>query len=37
MQGILQGYTGPTRVYRVYKDIQGALEYTGYTRIYKVH
>ena len=27
-------YTGYTRVYRVYKDIQGVLSYTGYTWVY---
>ena len=39
----IQGYIGCTRVYRVYKGIQGVQEYTGctrytgYTRVYRVY
>ena len=32
-----QRYTGCTRVYRVYKGVQGVKEYTGYTRVYGLY
>ena len=33
-----QGYTNRcTRVYRVYKGVQGVLEFAGYTRVYRVY
>jgi len=32
-----QRYTGCSRVYRVYKGVQGVKEYTGYTRVYGLY
>jgi len=37
IQGVLQGYIGCTRVYRVCKGIQGVLKHTGCTMGYRVY